>query len=111
MALGLVVGAVFPFAISWAFGQIIPIPLEGRLLIIKLQRKLKVTSIVLTHDMNSAMKIADRIVMLFEGKIVFDGTPAQLQASTEPRVKQFVSGEASDQDLEAIRESRSPAPA
>jgi phospholipid/cholesterol/gamma-HCH transport system ATP-binding protein len=80
-------------------------------LIIKLQRELKVTSIVVTHDMNSAMKIADRIVMLFEGKIVFDGTPAQLQASTEPRVKQFVSGEASDQDLEAIRESRSPAPA
>jgi phospholipid/cholesterol/gamma-HCH transport system ATP-binding protein len=80
-------------------------------LIIKLQRELKVTSIVVTHDMNSAMKIADRIVMLYDGKIVFDGTPGQLQSSTEPKVKQFVSGEASDQDLQAIRSTPSPAQA
>ena len=45
-------------------------------LIIKLQSELNVTSIVVTHDMNSALKVADRIVMLHHGKIVFDGTPA-----------------------------------
>src|SRR4029450_273729 len=48
-------------------------------LIIKLQRELKVTSIVVTHDMNSAFKVADRIVMLHEGKIVFDGTPEDIK--------------------------------
>src|SRR3954452_6087481 len=44
-------------------------------LIIKLQRELNVTSITVTHDMQSAFKIADRIVMLHEGHVVFDGTP------------------------------------
>src|SRR5580765_2191273 len=48
-------------------------------LILKLQRELKVTSIVVTHDMNSAFKIADRIVMLHEGHIVFDGTPDEIR--------------------------------
>jgi len=71
-------------------------------LIIKLQRDLRVTSIVVTHDMNSAFKIADRIVMLFEGKIRFDGTVEQIQSSDDPVVKQFVAGEASELELEAI---------
>jgi phospholipid/cholesterol/gamma-HCH transport system ATP-binding protein len=44
-------------------------------LILKLQRELKVTSIVVTHDMNSAFKVADRIVMLHEGSLIFDGSP------------------------------------
>lgn len=74
-------------------------------LILKLQRDLKVTSIVVTHDMNSAFKVADRIVMLFEGKIRFDGTVEQIQSSDDPVVKQFVTGEASDMELEAINNS------
>jgi phospholipid/cholesterol/gamma-HCH transport system ATP-binding protein len=76
-------------------------------LIIKLQRELNVTSIVVTHDMNSAIKVADRIVMLYEGKLLFDGTPKELQGSSEPIVKRFVAGEASEQELSAIRNERS----
>ena len=71
-------------------------------LIIKLQRELKVTSIVVTHDMNSALKVADRVVMLFEGKLIFDGTPDALAASDDERVKRFVAGEASPQELGAL---------
>src|SRR5690606_23339775 len=48
-------------------------------LIIKLQRELKVTSIVVTHDMNSAFKVADRIVMLHEGKLIADGPADQFR--------------------------------
>jgi phospholipid/cholesterol/gamma-HCH transport system ATP-binding protein len=72
-------------------------------LIIKLQRELKVTSIVVTHDMNSALKIADRIVMLNKGKIQFDGTPAEITASTDPIVHHFVAGEASEEELAGLR--------
>ena len=72
-------------------------------LIIKLQRELNVTSIVVTHDMNSAFKIADRIVMLHEGRIVFDGTVDQVRASEEEVVKRFVNGEAGEQELAALR--------
>src|SRR3954469_14922777 len=72
-------------------------------LIIKLQQELKVTSIVVTHDMNSAFKVADRIVMLHEGKIVFDGTPDEIKASEKDVVKRFVLGEASEIELAALR--------
>jgi phospholipid/cholesterol/gamma-HCH transport system ATP-binding protein len=68
-------------------------------LILKLQRELKVTSIVVTHDMNSAFKVADRIVMLHEGHIVFDGTPEQIRASEDPTVRRFVIGEADESEL------------
>src|SRR5205085_10351309 len=71
-------------------------------LIIKLQRELKVTSIVVTHDMNSAFKIADRIVMLHEGKIAFDGNVEQIKASEDDIVKRFVTGEAGEQELAAL---------
>src|SRR5438045_2828470 len=74
-------------------------------LIIKLQRELKVTSVVVTHDMNSAFKVGDRIVMLHEGHIVFDGTPEEIQKSEEPVVKRFVVGEASEQELATLRDS------
>lgn len=73
-------------------------------LILKLQRELKVTSIVVTHDMNSAFKIADRIVMLHEGKLIFDGTPDEIQNSDDPIIKQFVSGEANEQELAKLNE-------
>ena len=71
-------------------------------LIVKLQNELKVTSIVVTHDMHSAFKVADRIVMLNEGHIVFDGTPQEIQKSEEPVVKRFVLGEASEQELATL---------
>ena len=72
-------------------------------LILKLQRELKVTSIVVTHDMNSAFKVADRVLMLHEGKIVFDGTPDEIKASEEDVVKRFVVGEADEKELAALR--------
>jgi phospholipid/cholesterol/gamma-HCH transport system ATP-binding protein len=58
-----------------------------------LSRKLGVTSLVVTHEMKSAFRIADRIVMLYEGKIVAQGSPDELRASREPLVRQFVNGE------------------
>jgi phospholipid/cholesterol/gamma-HCH transport system ATP-binding protein len=78
-------------------------------LILKLQRELKVTSVVVTHDMNSAFKVGDRIVMLHEGKIVFDGSPDAIRESKEPIVQRFVLGEAGEQELASLRESSGPA--
>jgi phospholipid/cholesterol/gamma-HCH transport system ATP-binding protein len=71
-------------------------------LILKLQRELKVTSIVVTHDMNSAFKVATRMVMLHEGKIIFNGTPAEIEKTDHPIVKRFVAGEASQAELAAL---------
>jgi len=61
-------------------------------LIRSLQKRLGVTSIVVTHDMTSAYKVADRMVMLHEGKIVFSGTPQETRTTTNPVVHQFVEG-------------------
>ena len=72
-------------------------------LIVKLNNKLNATSITVTHDMASAFKIANRIVMLHQGKIVFDGTPAAIQSSTDPIVRQFVTGEAGETELAGLR--------
>ena len=77
-------------------------------LVLKLQRELAVTSVVVTHDMNSAMKVADRIVMLTDGRIVFDGTAEQIRASTDPVVRRFVVGEAGDDELAGLRTPARP---
>ncbi len=61
-------------------------------LIIDLNTKLKVTSIVVTHDMISAYKIADRIAMLYKGKIIGIGKPGEIKNTKDPVVKQFVTG-------------------
>ncbi len=63
-------------------------------LIIELRDKLKVTSIVVTHDMNSAYKIADTIAMMYHGQVIADGSPQEIRHSRHPVVKQFISGEA-----------------
>ncbi len=63
-------------------------------LIRELQQKLNVTSIVVTHDLHSAYYVGDRLCLLFEGKIYFDGTPAEIQESTNPVVKQFITASA-----------------
>lgn len=63
-------------------------------LIIDLNHKLKVTSVVVTHDMTSAYKIADRIAMLYNGKIVEAGTPGQIKNTEDPLVRQFITGAA-----------------
>jgi phospholipid/cholesterol/gamma-HCH transport system ATP-binding protein len=74
-------------------------------LILKLQHELHVTSIVVTHDMNSAFKVADRIVMLFEGKLIFDGTAEEVRNTDNEKVKRFVLGEASLQELQTLETS------
>lgn len=61
-------------------------------LISDLNRSLKVTSVSVTHDMRSAYKIADRIAMLYEGKVIFYGTPDEIRNTTDPTVKQFITG-------------------
>lgn len=63
-------------------------------LILKLKRELKVTSIVVTHDMHSAFKVGDRLVMLHEGKIIIDGPGEVLKASDNPVIRQFIAGDA-----------------
>ena len=72
-------------------------------LIVRLKNELSVTSITVTHDMASAFKISDRIVMLHEGKIIFDGTPQQIQTTDNPTVRQFVLGEAGETELAAMK--------
>jgi len=61
-------------------------------LIIDLNHKLKVTSIVVTHDMVSAYKIADRIAMLYDGKIIATGTSDEIKNTENPVVRQFITG-------------------
>lgn len=73
-------------------------------LILKLKHELHVTSIVVTHDLASAFKVADRMVMLHEGRVVLEGSPDEFRASTDPIVSRFLRGEASEEDLRAIRE-------
>jgi len=61
-------------------------------LILKLHNKYRVTSIAVTHDMVSAYKIADQIAMLYDGKIVQKGSPEEIKNSSNPIVRQFISG-------------------
>jgi phospholipid/cholesterol/gamma-HCH transport system ATP-binding protein len=62
-------------------------------LILDMQSKLGVTSVVVTHDMVSAYKIADRMAMLFDGRIIFVGTPEEIRATSNPYVQQFIRGQ------------------
>jgi phospholipid/cholesterol/gamma-HCH transport system ATP-binding protein len=77
-------------------------------LIIRTRRRNPVTSIVVTHDMNTAHKVADRVVMLMpvarlepdEPQIIFDGTVAELDDCRDRRVQQFINGEAGERLME-----------
>lgn len=74
-------------------------------LILKLQRELGVTSVAVTHDMKSAYKIADRIVMLHHGKIIADGDADYLRNHPDPVVQQFIKGEVSKKELEQLHKT------
>jgi len=71
-------------------------------LILRVRARDGVTSVVVTHDLNTARKVADRIIMLYplfrlapgESQIVFAGTPEELDDSRDPRIRQFVEGRA-----------------
>ena len=85
-------------------------------LIIRTRRRNPVTSIVVTHNMITARKVADRIIMLLplsrvdpdENQIIFDGTPAELDECRDRRVQQFVNGEAGERLME-LRASQTTA--
>ncbi len=73
-------------------------------LIIRTRKQNPVTSVVVTHDMKTAQKVADRVVMLYplsrlkpeEPQVIFDGTPREIMESRDKRVAQFVRGEAGE---------------
>lgn len=73
-------------------------------LILILKQELNVTSIVVTHDMHSAFKVASRIVMLHQGKFIFDGTSQEIQKSDNPIIQHFVRGEAGKEELAELRD-------
>ncbi|MBI4115926.1 MAG: ABC transporter ATP-binding protein [Candidatus Omnitrophica bacterium] len=62
-------------------------------LLMDLTKKLRMTSVVVTHEMNSAFRIADRMIMLHQGKVVGSGSPQEIKESKDPYVQQFVRGE------------------
>lgn len=74
-------------------------------LILKLERNLGVTSVVVTHDMKSAYKVGDRIVMLYNGKIIADGDADHIRNHSHPVVQQFIHGQVGEDDLAVLRAS------
>jgi len=74
-------------------------------LILKLQRELGVTTVVVTHDMTSVYKIADRIIMLHNAKIIADGDADHIRNHPHPNVQQFITGQVSEDDLAVLRAS------
>jgi phospholipid/cholesterol/gamma-HCH transport system ATP-binding protein len=73
-------------------------------LILQVRRRSPITSVVVTHDMKTARKVADRVVMLYplarlspgDRQVLFDGAPAALERHPDPRVRQFVEGQAGE---------------
>ena len=61
-------------------------------LIVRMRQELGVTGVVITHDMASAFRISDRIAMLYEGRVRFQGTPLEIRASQDPVVRGFIEG-------------------
>jgi phospholipid/cholesterol/gamma-HCH transport system ATP-binding protein len=80
-------------------------------LVLQTRRHRPITSVVVTHDMKTVLKVADRVVMLYplarlrpeEPQILFDGTPDELRVCDDPRVRQFVEGKAQER-LAELRE-------
>lgn len=72
-------------------------------LILALAKGMGISSIVVTHDMASANKIADRMILLHEGQVICDGRPEQFRASDNAVVQRFIHGEADEADLAAIK--------
>jgi phospholipid/cholesterol/gamma-HCH transport system ATP-binding protein len=79
-------------------------------LMMRTRARYPVTSIIVTHDMHSARKVADRIIMLYpisrlkpgEPQILFDGSPSSLEKTQDKRVQQFVQGEAGERLMEML---------
>lgn len=80
-------------------------------LVLKLERELGVTTVVVTHDMKSAYKVANRIIMLHNGKIVADGDADYIRNHPHPVVQQFINGQVGEDDLAVLRMSGAAASA
>lgn len=76
------------------------------LLILHLKRSLNVTSVVVTHDLRSAFMVSDRIAMIESGRVIFSGTPTEIQQHDDPRVRNFIEGNApKDEDTASLLRS------
>ena len=67
-------------------------------LIVQLNERYRVTSVVVTHDMPSAFRVSDRIAMIDRGYIIFQGTPDEVRYCEDPRVRDFIEGNAPESD-------------
>jgi phospholipid/cholesterol/gamma-HCH transport system ATP-binding protein len=74
-------------------------------LVINLSEKSKVTCVVVTHEMDSAFRIATRIAMLYHGKIIEEGTPEEMKKSRNPVVSQFLTGSTEGPILEETKDA------
>jgi phospholipid/cholesterol/gamma-HCH transport system ATP-binding protein len=71
-------------------------------LILRLHRALKATAVVVTHDMNSVRRVADRVVMLYNGRFIADTAPDRLDQVANETVRRFIQGRASDEELKEL---------
>ena len=74
-------------------------------LIISLTERSRVTSIIVTHEMDSAFRIATRMAMLYEGKVIADAEPERFKKSDDPVVQQFLSGSTEGPILEGSKDA------
>src|ERR1700745_1266729 len=74
-------------------------------LVINLSEKSKVTCVIVTHEMDSAFRIATRMAMLYHGKIIEEGTPEQMKKSRNPVVSQFLTGSTEGPFLEETKDA------
>ena len=74
-------------------------------LVISLSEKSKVTSVIVTHEMDSAFRIATRMAMLYHGKIIEEGTPDEMKKSRNPVVSQFLTGSTEGPILEDTKDA------
>jgi phospholipid/cholesterol/gamma-HCH transport system ATP-binding protein len=63
-------------------------------LILQTQQQTQATCVVISHDIESTFKIAHKVAMLYHGKIIAEGTPREIQATSNPVVKNFIEGKA-----------------
>jgi phospholipid/cholesterol/gamma-HCH transport system ATP-binding protein len=74
-------------------------------LVINLSEKSKVTCVIVTHEMDSAFRIATRMAMLYHGKIIEEGTPEEMKKSPNPVVSQFLTGSTEGPILEETKDA------
>ena len=71
-------------------------------LILRLKEELRITSVVVTHDMTSAFTVSDRITMIHHGEAIYTGTPDEIRTCGEPVVRDFIEGNAQEESAEYL---------